>query len=81
MTFFICRLFVRGRLTAVLGIAGLMIALTGCSHFQRHESEKILSPKDRAAATEIDTQVASGRINSTEAAIEKDSLRGHSFKF
>jgi len=71
------------RFKSFIGIVALIIILSGsgCAYLKNDKSET-LSRQDKASASVIDGQETNGKLTSTEAAIEKDSLdNAHSIKF
>jgi hypothetical protein len=57
------------------------LALPGCSYL-KNKNPETLSRQDKDSASDIDRQEASGDLTSTEASMEKDSLkRDHILKF
>jgi len=63
----------------VLFVSGLI--LSGCSHL-KNKGPETLSPQEKDSATTIERQEANGDLTSTEAAMEKDSLkREHLIQF
>jgi outer membrane murein-binding lipoprotein Lpp len=64
-----------------LGVVVSGLTLSGCSHFKNKNSE-ILSRQDKDSVAAIERQKANGDLTSTEAALEKDSVRrDHILKF
>lgn len=69
--------FVMVALSAVV----LGFTLSGCSHF-KNKNPETLSRQDKDSVAAIERQKASGDLTSTEAALEKDSVRrDHILKF
>ena len=67
--------------TAILGVIVSGFTLSGCSSLKNKNPEAISRQEKDSAAT-IDRKEARGRLTSTEAAIEKDSVeRDHLLKF
>ena len=65
----------------LLGVAVSGLTLSGCAS-QKNKAPETVSLQDKSAAAAIDRREARGRLTSTEAAIEKDSLeRDHLLKF
>jgi outer membrane murein-binding lipoprotein Lpp len=65
----------------MLGVVAAGLILSGCSSL-KHKSPETLSRQDRDSAAVIERQEANGDSTSTEAAIEKDSLkRNHLIQF
>jgi long-chain acyl-CoA synthetase len=65
----------------VLGVAVSGLTLSGCAS-QKNKNPETLSRQDKDSAATIDRGEARGRLTSTEAAMEKDSLeRDHILKF
>ena len=64
-----------------LGAVVLGLTLSGCAHF-KNKNPEILSRQDKDSVAAIERQKASGDLTSTEAALEKDSVRrDHILKF
>jgi hypothetical protein len=64
-----------------LSVVGLGFTLSGCSHF-KNKNPEILSRQDKDSVAAIERQKANGDLTSTEAALEKDSVRrDHILKF
>ncbi len=65
----------------MLGVVVSGFAISGCSHRKNTNSESV-SLQDKNAAATIDRREARGRLTSTEAEMEKDSLgRDHLLQF
>ena len=65
----------------ILGAVFLGLTLSGCSSLKNKNPETVSRQEKDSAAT-IDRKEARGRLTSTEAAMEKDSVeRDHLIKF